>query len=122
MLRDDVLKLAKIYAEYLDLIREFISDALALVDGQELTELWVEQYEQPNRRIGVTPLKNGRIGTMLWSDDIADFDQILAFFRHKDINLFRVPGESVGRVDGILFNEQDIATLRTLDKILEGAP
>lgn len=120
LIPEDVAKLARVYKDHLPLIQEFVADALELVDSQGLTELWVESYSQPVPRVGITPLKNGRIGTMIWAPPINHFNEVLAFLRHKDIGLFRVPGESVGRIDGILFNEQDIETLRALHGLLEG--
>lgn len=118
LIREDVLKLLEVYKDHRDLIGEFVSDALALVDAQGLTELWVESYSQPEPRVGITPLKDERVGSMIWVPPIEQFDQLLAFLRHKDINLFRVPGESVGRVDGIRFIDADFVTLRTLNTIL----
>ena len=121
LLPADVLKLLEAYQAHRGLISEFVADALALVDAQDLTELWVESYSQPEPRVGITPLKDGRVGTMIWVPPIEHFAQLLAFLRHKDINLFRVPGESVGRIDGIRFIEDDIDVLRTLSVILGGA-
>ena len=120
LISEDVVKLLEVYKDHRDLIGEFVTDALALIDAQGLTELWVESYRQPEPRVGITPLKDDRVGTMIWVPPIEDFAQLLAFLRHKDINLFRVPGESVGRIDGIRFITDDFVTLRSLKGILDG--
>jgi hypothetical protein len=119
LIPEDVGKLLEVYEDHRGLISEFVTDVLALVDAQDLTELWVESYSQPEPRVGITPLKNERVGTMIWVPPIPEFDQLLAFLRHKDINLFRVPGESVARIDGIRFLEADFVVLRTLKSLLE---
>ena len=118
MLHEDVVKLIDAYKDYRGLLSEFVSDVLTLIDAQDLSSLWVESYSKPEPRVGITPIKNDKVGQMIWVPPIEDFDQILAFLRHKDINLFRVPGNSVGRIDGIQFIEPDFVTLRILKPLL----
>jgi hypothetical protein len=105
--------LAVHYKDHLPMIREFVNDVLAWHD-QGINELWVERYDQPEKRIGITPLKNGRVGQMAWAPDINGFPEILAFLRSREINCFRVPGASTGCVDGIAFRDDDFKKLGDL--------
>jgi len=118
LIPDDVKALCEHYKEHVPVIAELVNEAIALVDSQGLTELWIEEYSEPAPSMGITPIKNGRVGVMEWAPVIKGFDQILAFLRHKDIGLFRVPGESIGRVDGIKLSGPDFIVLRDLADIL----
>lgn len=117
LIRDDVLKLVDLY-EMTDLICEFVGDVLNFVDAHALTEVWVEKYDQPEARIGVSLVKDSRVLEMVWAPDIAEFHEILAFLRHRDLNFFRLTSESIGKVDGIKFIEADFANLRALKSML----
>jgi len=118
LIPDDVKVLCKHYEQYVPVIRDLVTEANAIIESQGLTELWIEEYSEPEPSMGNTPLKNGRVGVMVWAPVIKEFDQVLAFLRHKDIGLFRVPGESIGRVDGIRLSGPDFIVLRDLADIL----
>lgn len=117
LIRDDVLKLADLY-EMTELICEFVGEVLNFVDSHDLTEVWVEKYDQPEARIGVSLVKENRVLEMLWAPDIAEFHEILAFLRHRDLNFFRLTSQSIGKVDGIKFIEPDFDNLRELKLML----
>lgn len=112
LIPEHVARLNAHYQQYMPLIREFVQDALAIVDAQGLTELWIEQYEEEG--IGITPIKNGRCGHMTWAPNIEHFDEILAYLRSPEIQCFKVPNESIGRIDGIRFSWDDIKKLQQL--------
>lgn len=113
-----VVHLSVHYKDHLHTIHSFVNEVLAWQRGQALTELWVEQYDKPKREIGITPLKDGLVGQMVWVDDIEGFTEILAFLRSREINCFRVPGESTGCIEGISFRADDFAKLDQLAQIL----
>lgn len=118
LIPDDVRTLCGYYKEYVPVIAELVNEAIGIIESQGLTELWIEEYSEPEPSMGITPIKNGRVGVMVWAPVIKGFDQVLAFLRHKDIGLFRVPGESIGRVDGIKLSGPDFIVLRDLADIL----
>ncbi len=118
LIREQVVRLCVHYRKYLPLIREFVDDILVLVDADELTELWVEQYEASNPYIAVTPLKKGRIGIIATVPNIPDFTELLEFLRSREIQCTRVPNESLGRVEGLCLLAADFHRLRQLQEIL----
>jgi hypothetical protein len=113
-----VVHLSVHYKDHIRTICEFVSEVLAWQRSQGLTELWVEQYDKPERQIGITPLKNGLIGQMVWVPDIEGFTEVLAFLRSREVNCFRVPGESTGCIEGISFQADDFSKLDQLAQIL----
>jgi len=118
LIANHIVHLAVHYKDHLSTIRVFVAEVVAWQKRDGLTELWVERYTQPKNQIGVTPLKDGRVGQMVWVDDIENFTEILAFLRSREVNCFRVPGESTGCVDGIVFRDDDFRKLADLSNIL----
>jgi hypothetical protein len=118
LIPEDVLKLASVYEKHMDVITEFVQEASALLKDLDADELWVEEFAD-NPPIQISALKEKRV---IWKNEaeaIPHFNQILAFFRHKDIGMGQKPGHALGRKDGILFAGVDIDHMRQLADILE---